>query len=367
MEKQSDQYWQAVVNRDSSLDGQFFYGVLTTGFYCRPSCAARTPLRKNVGFYASQEAAREAGLRACKRCRPDTHLNATQDLMHEICRYIEAHYEQRLTLAVLAEKAGISTSHFQRTFKAAVGMSPKKYQDGCRIRLFKQSLKSTLKTDENITHAMHASGYESSSRLYEKIDTHMGMTPGTYRKGGAGELITYAVAQSSLGRVMIGATDRGICFLQFDDADHKLLAQLELEYPKAGFQPISLEAQPLFDQWIGQLNEFLQGRVEVLDLPLDIRGSAFQCMVWDYLVSIPSGTLQSYTEVANGIGRPKAVRAVASACANNKIAIRIPCHRVIRGDGSLAGYKWGLARKRSLIDLERRGLFKLANRALVDD
>ena len=359
MDKHFDQYWQALVNRDSSCDGQFFYGVLSTGIYCRPSCAARTPLRKNVCFYASLEAARKDGLRACKRCRPDADVDGTKDLMHKICRYIEAHYQQRLTLAVLAAQAGMSTSHFQRTFKAAVGMSPKKYQEGCRIRLFKDSLKSHLKTGENITHPMHASGYESSSRLYEKIDTHIGMTPSKYRKGGDDELISYAAAETSLGRVMVGATDRGICFLQFDDTDDKLLAQLTLEYPKAGFQPMLLDAQPLFDQWIIQLNDFLQAKVRVLDLPMDIRGTAFQCMVWDYLVSIPSGTLQSYTEVANGIGKPKAVRAVASACANNKIAIRIPCHRVIRGDGSLAGYKWGLARKRSLIDLERR--------ALVDD
>ena len=363
MDKQLDQYWQAVVNRDSSCNGQFFYGVLSTGIYCRPSCASRTPLRKNVRFYVAQEAAQADGLRACKRCQPNTDLNGTDNLMHEICRYIEAHYQQSLTLAVLAEQAGMSPSHFQRTFKLALGMSPKKYQDACRIRLFKSDLKNDLKNDlnkePNITHTMYASGYESSSRLYEKIDTHMGMTPSTYRKGGAGELISYASAETSLGRVMIGATDRGICFLQFDDADDKLFAQLKLEYPKASFQPMPLESQPLFDQWIAQLNEFLQGRARVLDLPMDIRGTAFQCMVWDYLVSIPSGTLQSYTEVANGIGKPKAVRAVASACANNKIAIRIPCHRVIRGDGSLAGYKWGLARKRSLIDLERR--------VLVDD
>ena len=367
MDKQLDQYWQAVVNRDVSCDGQFFYGVLSTGIYCRPSCASRTPLRKNTRFYIAQEAAHSDGLRACKRCRPDADPNATENLMHEICRYIEAHYQQPLTLAVLAEQAAMSPSHFQRRFKLALGMSPKKYQDACRLRLFKSDLKNDLKKETNITHTMYASGYESSSRLYEKIDTHMGMTPSTYRKGGAGELISYAICDTSLGAVMIGATDRGICFLQFDDAEDRLLAQLELEYPKANFQPMPLESQPLLDQWITQLNEFLQGRVRVLDLPMDIRGTAFQCMVWDYLVSIPSGTLQSYTEVANGIGKPKAVRAVASACANNKIAITIPCHRVIRGDGSLAGYKWGLARKRSLIDLERRALFSLERRALVDD
>ncbi|MDB4032223.1 bifunctional DNA-binding transcriptional regulator/O6-methylguanine-DNA methyltransferase Ada [Porticoccaceae bacterium] len=354
-----NELWQAVLNKDSGQDGQFFYGVLTTGVYCQPSCAARTPLRKNVRFYVSQTAAQADGLRACKRCRPDTDRDATKSLMHDMCRYIAEHSQQRLTLALLAEQAGMSASHFQRMFTGTIGMSPKKYQDSYRIRLFKNSLKGDRSNPDTITGAMHSSGYESSSRLYEKIDTHMGMTPSTYRKGGAGELISYASAETSLGLVMIGATDRGICFLQFDDTEDRLLAQLGLEYPKASFQPMPLESQPLFDQWIAQLNEFLQGRVRVLDLPIDIRGTAFQCMVWDYLVSIPSGTLQSYTEVANGIGKPKAVRAVASACANNKIAIRIPCHRVIRGDGSLAGYKWGLARKRSLIDLERR--------VLVDD
>ena len=359
MDKQLDQYWQAIVNRDLSCDGQFFYGVLSTGVYCRPSCAARTPLRKNVRFYATQKAAQEDGLRACKRCRPDTDLGAIESLMHDMCRYIETHSQQRLTLATLAEQAGMSASHFQRSFTATIGMSPKKYQDGCRIRLFKNSLKTNNSNADTITGAMHSSGYESSSRLYEKIDTHMGMTPSGYRRGGADELISYAYAETGLGPVMIGATDRGICYLQFDDTDEKLLAQLELEYPKASIQPMSLNAQPLFDQWVAQLNEFLQGRLKVLDLPIDIRGTAFQLMVWNYLVSIPSGTLQSYTEVAIGIGKPKAVRAVASACANNKIAIAIPCHRVIRGDGSLAGYKWGLARKRSLIDLERR--------AFVDD
>lgn len=356
MDSQTDQYWQAVISRDASYDGQLFYGVITTGVYCRPSCAARTPLRKNVRFYPTQEAAQQDGLRPCKRCRPDTNREATKSLMHDICRYIEGHYQQRLTLALLAEQAGMSSSHFQRSFTAAIGMSPKKYQDNCRIRLFKNSLKKQGQNAATITGAMHSSGYESSSRLYEKIDRHMGMTPSTYRKGGAHELISYAAGVTSLGWVMIAATDRGICFLQFDDTQGRLLELLKLEYPKADFQSMSVAAQPLFDQWMANLNGFLEGRAQLLDLPMDIRGTAFQCMVWDYLISIPSGTLQSYTEVARGIGKPKAVRAVASACANNKIAITIPCHRVIRGDGSLAGYKWGLARKRSLIDLERRAL-----------
>jgi AraC family transcriptional regulator of adaptative response/methylated-DNA-[protein]-cysteine methyltransferase len=280
--------------------------------------------------------------------------NRSEDLMHSLCRYIESHCDQPLTLEMLAQQSGLSASYLQRRFSRTIGMSPKKYQQACRTRMFKSQLKSDA-ANTTITDAMHEAGYASSSRLYEKLDTSMGMTPGRYRSGGAGEVISYASVQTDLGRVMIGATDRGICFLQFDDGDDGLLAQLKLEYPKADCQPMQSQMQGLFDQWMTELNQFLAGRSKQLQLPMDIRGTAFQCMVWDYLTRIPAGSLQSYTEVANGIGKPAAVRAVASACANNKIAIAIPCHRVIRGDGSLAGYKWGLGRKRTLIDLERSG------------
>lgn len=279
----------------------------------------------------------------------------SEDLMHSLCRYIESHCDQPLTLTLLAQQSGLSVSHLQRRFSGTIGMSPKKYQQACRTRMFKNQLKSDA-ANTTITETMHQAGYASSSRLYEKLDTNMGMTPGSYRSGGVGEVISYASAQTDLGRVMMGATDRGICFLQFDDSDDELMAQLTREYPRADCQPMQAQMQGLFDQWMNLLNQFLAGRSRQLQLPMDIRGTAFQCMVWDYLTRIPAGSLQSYTEVAKGIGKPAAVRAVASACANNKIAIAIPCHRVIRGDGSLAGYKWGLSRKRTLIDLERGGI-----------
>ena len=352
MDKQQNEYWQSVVNREVSQDGNFYYGVLTTGIYCSPSCAARTPLRKNVRFYTTQEDAQKDGLRSCKRCLPDIDYDTLNNLMHDICRYIEVHYQQKLTLELLAEQAGMSAGHFQRTFKRAIGMSPKKYQEACRIKWFK----SNLKSDKSITESIQESGYKSSSRIYEKLDTHIGMTPSSYRKGGVNELISYASEQTSLGRVMIGATDRGICFLQFDDSEKKLLEQLKLEYPKADHRPMPIESQPIFEQWILLLNQFLTGQKGRLELPMDIRGTAFQCMVWEYLTTIPSGNLKSYADVAKGISKPKAVRAIASVCGSNKIAIAIPCHRVIRGDGGLGGFKWGLERKRTLIDLERRVL-----------
>lgn len=350
MSNMQDQYWQAVLDRNKDYDNVFFYGVMTSSVFCRPSCPARVPLRKNVRFYKTREAAQADGLRACKRCRPDIDHDATADLMHAMCRYIEKNNQKRLPLNHLAEQAGMSASHFQRCFKKAIGVSPKQYQDTCKLNRFK----SHLKQGNNVTEAFQEAGYESSSRIYEKLDTHMGMTPGSYRKGGAGELISYAAAETPLGNAMIGATDRGICFLQFGDDKESLLEQLQQEYPKANITPMPKVALQIFNQWMKVLNDFLRDSTVQLNLPLDIRGTAFQRMVWEYLTTIPPGELKSYTEVAEGIGKPTSVRAVASACARNKIAIAIPCHRVIRGDGSLAGYKWGVARKRTLIDLERK-------------
>ena len=349
MGKQQDHYWQAVLNRDKSFDGKFYYGVLTTGVYCRPSCAARPPLRKNVRFYKTREAPQRDGLRPCKRCRPDIDHDALADLMQAMCQHIDKNQQHRLPLEYLAKQAGMSAAHFQRTFKKVIGISPKQYHDACRVN----QLKSRLKSSGSVNDAIQNAGYESNSRVYEKLDTRLGMTPGSYRKGGANERISWACAKTALGRVMIGATDRGICFLQFGDDEASLLTQLKQEYPNAEINPMAKNALPVFKQWMQTLNAFLSNATEKLNLPLDIHGTAFQKMVWEYLTTIPTGELRSYSEVATGLGRPKSVRAVASACANNKIAIAIPCHRVIRGDGSLAGYKWGLERKRTLIDLER--------------
>ena len=270
--------------------------------------------------------------------------------MHALSQYIEQHHNHRLTLQLLASHVNMSASHLQKRFSKAMGMSPKKYQEAYRLKHFKRALKA----GHAVTDAVYEAGYESSSRIYGKLDAHIGMTPGNYRKGGSNESISYAADQTPIGKVMIAANDRGICFLQFGSSKRELLAQLKIEFPNANYSAMPENARLAFNGWMQKLNSFITGKSQQLDLPLDIHGTAFQRIVWDYLTSIPSGTLQSYTQVAQGIGKPAAARAVASACANNKIAIAIPCHRVIRGDGSLAGYKWGIKRKQHLIALEQQ-------------
>ncbi|NKF23839.1 methylated-DNA--[protein]-cysteine S-methyltransferase [Solimonas sp. C16B3] len=267
----------------------------------------------------------------------------------EACRHIEAHADERLSLASLAAGAGLSPFHFQRRFKAVVGVTPKQYADACRLGTLRRELRSS----PSVSDAIYGAGYGSTSRVYEKIDTRLGMTPAEYRAGGQGVAISYAHGDTPLGPVLIGASDRGICFLQFGDAAAALLAALRDEYPAARIAPMAAEQAGLFGDWMQRLGEHLQGRRPRLDLPLHTRGTAFQLEVWNYLQTIPYGELRSYTEVAQALGRPNAVRAVARACATNKVALLIPCHRVIRGDGALAGYRWGLARKRTLIDTER--------------
>ena len=343
--------WSAVCDRDRRQDGLFFYGVRTTGVYCRPSCAARRPLRKNVHFYDSPAAAEAAGLRACRRCRPLSLVGdaPTVAKMRELCRFIEGHTEEPLTLAALARRAGISSSHLQRSFKALVGVSPKAYADACRVAHFKRELRA----GKSVTDATYEAGFGSSSRIYERSDTRLGMTPRQYRERGRGVDISYAVTTTALGPMMLAATDRGLCFIQFGRSASTLAAELRREYPNASITPMADEQRDMFEQWMRALSAHLAGGRIDTGLPLDIRGTAFQTKVWRYLQSIPYGEVQSYAEVAAGIGAPKAVRAVANACARNKLAIAIPCHRVIRGTGELGGYRWGLERKRALIDLER--------------
>jgi AraC family transcriptional regulator, regulatory protein of adaptative response / methylated-DNA-[protein]-cysteine methyltransferase len=268
----------------------------------------------------------------------------------ELCRYIESHPGEAPDLAELAARAGLSRFHLQRSFKAVTGVSPKEYVEICRVRLLKRS----LRTAGDVTTAVYDAGFGSSSRVYERADTRLGMTPKQYRRGGAGVAITYAVVDTPLGRLMIGATDRGLCFVQFGDSDDELAAALRREYPASEVAPMAEPHTAAFEAWIAALNRHLEGRQPRLDLPLDIRATAFQMRVWNYLQSIPYGQVQSYGEVAAAIGQPKAVRAVARACATNTVALAIPCHRVIRGTGELGGYRWGLDRKRALLDLERR-------------
>jgi AraC family transcriptional regulator of adaptative response/methylated-DNA-[protein]-cysteine methyltransferase len=269
--------------------------------------------------------------------------------MQELCRYIEAHAHEPLTLATLSRQAHLSPFHLQRSFKEAVGVTPKQYAEACRMR----SLKQKLRGSGTVTEAVYDAGFGSGSRVYERVDTRLGMTPSQYRKGGAGVEISYASSPTQLGTMMIGATDRGLCSLQFGDSEARLLAQLAREYPAAKISPMPPQRKGQFADWIRALSQYLAGSTTALDLPLDVRGTAFQMKVWSYLQRIPYGEVQSYSEVAAGIGSPRAVRAVGSACARNEVALVIPCHRVIRGDGGLGGYRWGLHRKRALIERER--------------
>lgn len=345
-----DECWNSILQRDETRDGQFYFGVLSTGVYCRPSCPARRPLRKNVHFYETTAQAEQDGLRACLRCRPlDVSMaDAKAALVGGVCAYIEKNADRVPTLGELARQVHLSPSHLQRTFKSVAGVSPKQYADACRLR----RLKSELRTSKDVAEAVYGAGFGSSSRVYERADARLGMTPGDYRKGGTGVAITYAPLESAFGLLLLGATDRGICFLQFGESLAGLVAELQHEYPAASVGPMRDPHAPAFNQWANALKRYLKGEAPCPDLPVDVRSTAFQAKVWSYLQSIPPGQVQSYGEVAAGIGQPQAARAVGHACATNRIALLIPCHRVIRGGGELGGYRWGLARKRALLEAE---------------
>jgi AraC family transcriptional regulator, regulatory protein of adaptative response / methylated-DNA-[protein]-cysteine methyltransferase len=269
--------------------------------------------------------------------------------IRELCRHMERHPDEPMRLCDLARRAGLSVFHLQRTFKSIVGVTPKDYLEARRVQLLKRNLRES----RNVTDAVYDSGFGSSSRVYERADTRLGMTPHQYREGGRGASISYIAAQTSIGVMMIGATDRGICFLQFGNDAVELAAALRREYPQAAISPSGAPSHPQLQLWIESIRGYLAGERGRLDLPLDIRATAFQMRVWKYLQTIPYGSVESYSEVAAGIGQPAAARAVARACATNGVAIVIPCHRVVRGTGELGGYRWGIERKRALIDTER--------------
>ena len=346
-----DACWTAVVKKDRTQNGRFFVGVLTTGVFCRPWCPARTPLRKNVRFYASPADALQDGLRPCRRCRPldGAGEQSSTSSIATLCHYIQQHADEALTLEALSKRVGFSRFHLQRSFKAIVGVTPKQYIDACRFR----RLKGHLRRNASVTDAIYEAGFGSSSRVYERTDTRLGMTPAAYRAGGQGVTISCGSANTPLGLMMAGATDRGLCSIQFGDSHEQLLQMLRKEYPLATIQEMSKPYPKQFDLWMKGLSAHLEGLDSHLDLPVDVRATAFQLKVWRYLQSIPYGEVQSYAEVAGAIGQPKAARAVARACASNHVAIVIPCHRVIRGNSALGGYRWGLERKRALLDQER--------------
>lgn len=339
--------WAAVCARDRGADSLFLFGVLTTGIYCRPSCPARRPMRQNVRFYRAPEEAESDGLRPCLRCRP---REAPQDRIAHTCAYIDAHLEDRLSLADLSARAGLSPFHFQRMFRAALGVTPRQYVEARRAGAFKTELRSGA----GVTEAIYKAGYGASSRAYERAGPALGMTPGEYRDGGRRVSIAYASATTVLGPMMIGATGRGLCFLQFGDSQEQLLGMLQREYPRATLTAMPDRPPKPFRQWVEAVNRHLEGRQTRLDLPLDLRATAFQMQVWRYLQTIPYGAVRSYGEVAAALGRPSSARAVAQACAGNPVAIAIPCHRVIRGNGEPGGYRWGTERKRALLEKERR-------------
>ena len=341
-----NQCWNAVVARDSGHDGEFVFAVATTGVYCRPSCPARRPRRENVTFYSRPEQAEKAGFRACLRCRPRSFSgNPQSDSAKEICRYIEQHLDQPITLERLGKAFRQSPFHLQRRFKAALGITPRAYADSCRLRL----LKRNLQAGDNVTRAMYDAGYGSSSRLYEKTASQLGMTPDKYRRGAIAASIRYACTDSPLGRMLIAATDRGVCAIQFARSDSELIEGLKREFP---FAVRKLDNGGL-QAWVAALLSKMIGRELNAALPLDIRATAFQRRVWTYLQSIPFGATRSYGQVAKAIGQPSASRAVARACATNPVAVAIPCHRVVREDGSISGYRWGVERKKALLEMEQ--------------
>jgi AraC family transcriptional regulator of adaptative response/methylated-DNA-[protein]-cysteine methyltransferase len=339
--------WRAVQERDAAWDGRFVYAVRSTGIYCRPSCPSRRPRRSQVVFYPLPEAAERCGYRPCRRCRPRQAIAADPhvELVRGTCRYIETHLESSLSLQTLSEQAGLSPFHLQRTFKRVTGITPRQYADACRLGV----LKSRLKERRTVTMAMVEAGYGSSSRLYERAASQLGMTPATYRRGGRAMHIRYTCADCPLGRLLLGGTERGICAVYLGDRDDKLEAELSREFPAA---EVCRDNDGL-SAWVNELVNHLHGQQPHLDLPLDVRATAFQWRVWQELQAIPYGRTRSYREIARALGQPSAARAVARACATNPVSVIIPCHRVVREDGGLGGYRWGLERKQALLDHEK--------------
>lgn len=337
--------------RDMAADGRFVYAVTTTGVFCRPSCPARPPRLENIRIYDTTALAEAAGFRPCLRCRPLA-LEGRDPLMARVqalADYIRAHADEPLPLARLAEQAGISPFHLQRSFKAVLGVSPKEFHAAERLRGFKDRLRA----GDSVLGATFETGYGSTSRVYEQVDGGLGMTPSAYRDGGAGEVIHYAVRKTMMGLLMMAATARGVCFVQFGESEPELVANLAAEFPRSDCRMAAVDAGGQLDAWIDALNDHLSRAAPRPDLPLDLRGTAFQIRVWRFLLSIPAGDVVSYGELAEKIGAPRAVRAAGTACGANRVAVLVPCHRVLRGDGSLGGYRWGLERKRALLDGER--------------
>lgn len=344
--------WQAVLEKNSAFDGQFVYAVSSTRIYCRPSCASRRPRRDRVSFFQLPALAEQSGFRACLRCKPretSGHDPQTQ-MAQQVCRIIEQNDGESITLAELSKRVGVSSFHLQRTFKGLMGITPKDYAAAQRVKKFKREVRG----GEAITSAMYDAGFGSSSRLYETAATQLGMTPATYSKGGRGVVINFATTTTSLGHLLVAATSKGVCSVMLGDSEAELESDLRREFPAA---EIHDDEKPLRAS-LNAIVEHLQNKNPRVELPLDIRATAFQRQVWEQLSAIPYGETYSYSEVAKAIGQEKAVRAVARACATNPVALVIPCHRVIREDKSLGGYRWGIERKKKLLAAEKSAASK---------
>lgn len=339
-------FWEALENRDAHMDGVFFFAVISTGVYCRPSCPSRRPRRENVIFFQRREAAERAGFRACLRCKPaqERARDPQSELVEKICRYLQGHLDEAVTLTGLSRELGLSPFHLQRTFKAATGISPRAYADFCRL----ESFKAGLRDGRSVTTAMYDAGYGSTSRLYERAASQLGMTPSAYQRGGAGVAIAYEILETPIGLVLIGFTGKGICSIKIGDSAGELEEGLSAEFPAADLSRGK-------STWAAALRDHLSGHPLKPDIPLDIQATTFQRRVWEYLQSIPYGSTRSYGQIARDLKQPRAARAVARACASNPVALVIPCHRVVRGDSDTGGYRWGADRKRKLLSIERAG------------
>ena len=347
MQTQQDPRWASVVARDAGADGKFYYSVKTTSVYCKPSCAARPARPENMQFHTTREEAERAGFRPCKRCKPDQPPLVEQYAARiaAVCRLIENTADD-LNLDDLAAHAGLSIFYFHRMFKAITGVTPKAYMVANRAK----RLRSGLQHSATVTEAIFDAGYNSNSRFYEKSDQVLGMTPSNYRAGGTNTEIRFAIGECSLGAILVASSEKGVCAILLGDDPDALARDLQDRFPKAKL----IGGDSDFEQLVAKVVGFIEAPAIGLDLPLDVRGTAFQQRVWQALREIPTGSTVSYTDIANRIGSPKAVRAVAGACAANALAVAIPCHRVVKRDGALSGYRWGVERKRILLEREAK-------------
>ncbi len=339
-------YWRATLSRDARADGVFVLAVRSTHIYCRPSCPARRPLRRNVVFYRTREEAEKHGFRPCLRCKPNE-VAGPIALVERATRQLAESGEDSVRFGALATSLGTTPATLRRAFLQVTGLRPRELAEALRLARFKK----LLRAGKSIADALYETGYGSSSRVYERSNAQLGMTPATYRKGGKDMKIGYSIAKSALGKVLVGATERGVSAVYLGDAEAKLVQELRDEYPRAEISP----AADSFERWVKEIVLRVEGKPPRIELPLDLQATAFQRRVWQELQRIPRGATRTYSQVARALGNPKAVRAVARACATNPVSIVVPCHRVIREDGSLAGYRWGISRKEQLLAQEQAG------------